>query len=229
MDARFLKDALFAGQTGNAFKLGTVLTLGWFWTRDTGCSVLYRAAGMEQIDSAQVLAVADLDADTISPPDYLPHDDNENYFYVVRRVNGCGYQEHTTAAAVKVSIDADGNPAEPQPNKIFAGLAEQTDGKKVWLVWYYCPVGQKAGPARFLIYCDGGTGQINYENPIADTDYDRRRFYSCVTDALGAGRYLFAIRAVDAGGTENTSLAQLEIQLNTTNPDAIDILSAKAV
>ena len=229
MDKCFLKEALFGGMSANAFKLGTVLTLGWFWTRDTGCSVLYRPADMEQTDSAQVLAVADLDAGTISPPDYLPHNDNENYFYVVRRINGCGYQEYTTAAAAKVSIDADGNLAEPQPNKIFAGRAEQTDGNKVRLIWYYCPVGQKTGPARFFIYCDGGAGQIDYENPIAEIDYDRRRFYSYETGALGAGRYLFAVRAADAGGIENDSFAHLEIQLITTNPDAIDILSVKSV
>jgi len=229
MEKVFLKDALFAGMTVNAFKLGTVLTLGWFWPRTSGCSVLYRTSCIEQIDSAHVLTVADLDADTISPPDYLSHDNNENYFYVVRRVNGCGFQEYTTAASVKVSINSDGGLAESKPNKIFAFDITQVLSNKIQLLWYYCPVGQKTSPARFLIYCDGGTGQIDYENPIASIDYQGRRFYSYLSNALDACRYLFAIRTEDAISIEDASLAHLEIQLNTTNPDAIDILSAKAI
>ncbi|MCJ7777101.1 MAG: hypothetical protein MUP16_02155 [Sedimentisphaerales bacterium] len=229
MDSKFLKDSLFSGMTSNAFKLGTVLTLGWFWTRIDGCSALYRGPSMERIDFNNLLAVAELNAGTISPPNYLPHNNSSTYFYVVRRVNGCGYEEHTIAAAVKVSIDADGNLAKSQPNKIFAGSIKQVDDDKAQLDWYYCPVGQKAGPARFKVYCDGGTGQIDYENPLATIDYEGRKFYSYKTFALDAGSYLFAISAEDAGGIESCSLMQFSIQLNTTNPDAIDILSAEAV
>ncbi len=229
MEKRFLKEALFAGQTSNAFKLGTVLTLGWFWTRIAGCSVLYRGPGMERIDFDNLLAVAKLNAATISPPGYLPHNNNETYFYVVRRVNSCGYQERTIAAAVKVSIDAEGNLAKSQPNKIFTWRAEQADDNRIQLLWYYCPIGQKSEPARFKVYCDGGTGQIDYENPVAIIEYEGRKFYGYLTDALNAGRYLFAIRAEDADGVTNSTLASLKIQLNTTNPDAINILSAEAV
>jgi hypothetical protein len=229
MESKFLRDSLFSGMTSNAFKIGTVLSLGWFWTRIGGCSVLYRGHSMEWVDFDNLLAVAKLNTGTISPPGYLQHNNSSTYFYVVRRVNGCGYEEHTIAAAVKVSIDAEGNLAEPYPNKVFAWHVKQVDGNKVQLLWYYCPVGQKAGPARFKVYCDGGTGQIDYENPLATIDYKGRKFYSYLTDAFDAGSYLFAIRAEDAGGIENSSLAHLKIQLDTTNPDAIDILSTEAV
>ncbi len=113
MESKFLKDALFAGMTGNAFKLGTVLTLGWFWTRVCGCSALYRGGSMETIDFDDILAVADIEAEQISPPGYLEHDEGTTYFYVIRRVNGGGEQEKSLASAVKVSIDASGNLAEP--------------------------------------------------------------------------------------------------------------------
>jgi hypothetical protein len=113
METRFLKDALFSGMTSNAYKLGTVLSLGWFWMRTAGCSTLYRGPSMEKVDFDNLLVVAELNADTISPPDYLPHDNGSTYFYIVRRVNGCGYQEHTLSAAVRVSLDTEGNLAEP--------------------------------------------------------------------------------------------------------------------
>jgi hypothetical protein len=218
METMWLKEALFAGMTGNAFKLGTVLTLGWFWPRVAGCSVLYRGGGMETIDFTDILTVADADADQISPPSYVRHNNNSIYFYVVCRANNCGELEHTLAAAVKVSIDADGELAQPQPNSIFEAKAKQVDGNKVQLVWFYCPVEQKSKPVCFKVYYDGGTGQIDYENEIAAMSYAGRKFYSYQSDALGAGAYLFAIRVENAGGIENNSLSKLSIQLPAGSP-----------
>ena len=71
MDSAFYKDALFAGMTTNAFKLGTVLHLGWFWPRLNGCSLLYRGDSIETIDFDKIIAVGNSDASEIQPPDYL--------------------------------------------------------------------------------------------------------------------------------------------------------------
>jgi len=229
METMWLKEALFAGQTSNAFKLGTVLTLGWFWPRLSGCTVLYRGSSMERIDFDNLLAVAEVDAEQISPPSYVQHNSGSTYFYVVRRVNSCGYQEHTLSAAVKVTIDASGELAEAVPNSIFEVTARQVGGNKVQLVWYYCPIEQDSAPVCFKVYYDGGTGQIDYENAVATISYAGRRLYSYRSDALDAGRYLFCIRAEDAAGVENPSLAQIQIELDTTSPDAIEILSVEAL
>jgi len=228
VERQWLVEALFDGMTANAFKLSTVLTGGWFWMRRSGCSALYRGPGMEQIDFANILAVAEQDAGSISPPDYIPHHNPSTYFYVVRRFNNCGYQERTLAAAVKVAIDANGNLVEPQPNNIFACRVDQVDGNKIQLIWFYCPLEQKSQPVYFKIYYDSGLGQIDYENPIATISYQGRKFYSYQSVALATGRYLFAIRAEDAAGIENNSLAQLGIQISTQSPDAIEILNAEA-
>ena len=215
--------------TANAFKLGTVLTCGWFWPRVGGCSVLYRGASMELIDFEDILTVAEADAGQISPPDYVTHASNSAYFYIVRRTNNCGCQERTLAAAVKVSIDANGELAQPQPSNIFEVKAEQVAGNKIQLVWYYCPIEQKSKPACFKVYYDSGMGQIDYESSIATIHYAGRMFYSYQSGTLDAGTYLFCIRTEDAAGTENRSLARIKIQLDTTSPNAIDILSAETV
>lgn len=229
LEKEWLRDALFAGMTANAFKLGTVLTLGWFWVRFAGCSALYRGSGMGQIDFANILAVAGQEADTITVPIYVEHNSSSTYFYVIRRFNKCGYQELTLGAAVKVAIDADSNLAEPQPNKIFASRTKQVNGSRIQLVWFYCPVEQKAEPACFKVYYDNGTGQIDYENPIATIDYQGRRFYSYESSTLDASRYLFAIRARDAEGVENSSLAKLRIQLQAAGVNAVEILNAQTI
>jgi hypothetical protein len=225
----WLREALFNGMTANAFKLGTTLSLGWFWVRVAGCSVLYRGFSMGEIDFVNILAVDEKNALEISPSSYISHNGSSTYFYVVRRFNNCGYQERTLAASVKVSIESNGELAEPQPNKVFDSGAKLVDGNKIQLVWYYCLLEQKSQPMCFNVYYDGRTGQIDYENPLVIISYKGRKFYSYQSGALEAGRYLFAIRTEDASGKENSSLARLRIQFNTTNPDAIDILSVEGV
>ena len=229
METLWLKGALFAGMTANAFKLGTILTSGWFWLRVTGCSLLYRGSSMEAIDFANILAVVEADAREISPPSYIRHNNNSTYFYVIRRANNCGDQEYTLSAAVKVAIDSDGKLAQPQPNSIFEARAEQMAGSKIHLVWVYCPIDQKSEPVCFKVYYDAGIGQVDYENPIATINYTGRTFYNYQSDTLDAGRYLFAIRAEDAAGTGNASLSQISIQLNTINPNPVDVLSTETV
>ncbi len=229
IERNWLREALFNGMTANAFKLGTTLSLGWFWVRVAGCSVLCRGSSMGEIDFVNILAVSEKNALEISPSSYISHNSGSTYFYVVRRFNNCGYQECTLAASVKVSIESNGELAEPQPNKVFDSEAELVDGNKIQLVWYYCPLEQKSQPTCFNVYYDGRTGQIDYENPLAIIGYKRRKFYSYQCGALEAGRYLFAIRTENASGKENSSLARLRIQFDPTNPAAIDILSVEGV
>jgi len=225
----WLKEALFNGVSSNAFKLGVVLTGGWFWVRNCVCTALYRGSDMEQMDFANVLAVSEHDAGEIQPPKYLQHNRDSTYYYVVRRFNHCGYEERTMRGTVKVSIDTNGDIAKPQPNSIFASKLKQVEADKVQLIWFYCPLEQKSKPVRFKIYTDNRTGQVDYQNPIAIVNYQGRKYYSFETGALQIGRYLFAIRTEDAGGIENDSLAQSRVELCSSAPDSITILSAKAI
>jgi hypothetical protein len=228
IEFNWLRDALFNGMTSNAFKLGTTLSLGWFWSRMASCSALYRGPSVEEIDFEAVLAVTQRDAREISPPDYLPHDSSSTYFYVVRRYNHCGYQENTLATAAKVSLDTEGELHKLQPNKIFVVRTEQVDTDKVLLTWFYCPLEQGSQPVYFNIYSDNRTGQIDYENVLAVISYQGEKFYSYESGSLENGRYLFTIRAEDSDGNENSSSDSLAIELDNKGPDAINILQAEA-
>jgi hypothetical protein len=229
MEKKWLKEALFGGMTINAFKLGTVLSLGWFWQRTAGCSVLYRGSSMETIDFDSILTVDALSAKQIQPPQYLPHLRNMVHFYVVRRTNGCGDLERTLSATVKVSTDGNGDLEQPRPNSIFEAGAEQLSGGKVKLFWFYCPIDQDCELACFNIYYDNCTGQVDYENPIASVCYTGRKFYSYQSGLLEGGRYLFAIRANGVKGIEDNSLAELAIQITIHGADSVYILGAEAI
>jgi len=229
METKWLKEVLFAGMTVDGFKLGTVLSLGWFWLRIAGCSMLYRGENIDAVDFTKILVVANTDSPEISLPSYIKHNNSSIYFYVIRRVNNCGVQEQTMGAAVKVSIDADGNLTLFPPNNIFTVKAKQIDSDKIYLLWYYCSIEQKTKPVSFNVYYDEETGQINYQDPIETIIYAGRVFYSYKSDTLNAGKYLFAIKPEGVDSKENDSLRQIKIQLNTTSPKQIDILNAKAV
>ena len=188
MEIAWLKEVLFIGVSTNAFKLGTTLTLGWFWLRVSGCSLLYRGSNMEAIDFANVLAVADADACEISPPSYLKHDSSSTYFYVVRRANNCGQLENTLIAAARISINAMGELSLPQPNSVFEIKAQQIADNRIELVWYYCPLEQESKPSCFKVYYDDGTGQISYDSSIMEINYNGQGYYRYQSDMLEANR-----------------------------------------
>ncbi|MHC4646922.1 MAG: hypothetical protein ACYTBJ_15605 [Planctomycetota bacterium] len=229
MEDKFLRTALFGAMTANAYRLGTVLTLGWFWPQVGGCYVLYRGSSTYEIEFENVLAVATLNAREISPPTYVQHSNGTTYFYVVRAVNGCGDEENTLSAAAKVVIDADGDLAKPQPNNILEARVKRTASNRVQFLWFYCPLDQQSPPACFKIYHDGGTGQIDYENPLAVIGYRGRRFYSWESASLESGTHLFCIKAEDSAGAQSSQSSQIEMQFSATCPEAVDILSMEAV
>ena len=222
-------DSLFEGDSANGVKLGMGVTGGDFWPRPAGCSVLYRGSSIEMVDFANIVAVVGLDAEQISPPVYIQHDSGQTYFYVVRRANQCGEQEQTCGCAVRVAIDDNGQLALAEPNDIFELRVERLAGSKVRLVWFYCPIEQKSEPARFRVYCDGRSGQVDYENPVGPVGYAGRRYYSYESASLDAGRYQFAVRAEDAAGTEDGSFAKVAVEIDAASPAGIDILSAEMV
>jgi len=232
MRQAWIREVLSAGQTANGFKLGTVTTLGWFWMRVGGCRIAYRGGSMEGVNFENVLAVAEPDANEISLPSYLSHEAGEVYFYVVRCANGCGDIERTLRAAVKVAIGNDGKPGKGKPNGVFGLRAEQGNDGKVEIVWHYCPMeqaprlrsGQKSGPAEMRIYGDAGTGEIDYQNPVATVTYKGRTFYRYKIDRPADGRYRFAVRAADGKGSENGSTKIVEIETSGRSVEAIGIV-----
>jgi hypothetical protein len=228
MDSRFF-DSVYEGDCANGSKLGMGLTGGDFWPRVGGCSILYRGGSMDSIDFSQILAVAELQATQISPPGYVTHSNSTEYFYLVRRANHCGDEEQNLSAAVKVSIDSGGDLAELGPNRVFEIRAEQANGGRINLLWYYCGLEQGRQPARFNIYWDNATGQVDYDSVLATVNYAGRRFYSWQTAALSPGRYLFAVRAEDSAGIENDCRAVIGLEVDAASPAGVSILSAQVL
>jgi len=179
---------------------------------------------MEGVNFENVLAVAEPDADEISLPSYLSHEAGEVYFYVVRCANGCGDIERTLRAVAKVAIDDDGKLGKGRPKGVFGLRAEQGQDGKVEIAWHYCPMEQESVPAEMRIYGDDGTGEIDYQNPVAMVTYKGRRFYRKKIERPADGRYRFAVRATDSEGNENGSTKTVEIETSGRSVEAIGII-----
>ncbi len=228
MEDKFF-DSLYEGDSTNGFKLGMGLTGGDFWPRVSGCQNLYRGQSIESVDFNNILAVADISANSVSIPSYLEHESNEVYFYIIRRVNICGNEEHSLNASVKAVFDSEGDLVEPAPNRICCVKAEQIETDIIRLVWLYCSIEQENIVSHFNIYWNDGSGEIDYENPVGVIDYIGPRFYTYASEQLDGNKYKFCIRAEAKGEAEYPCLDQVDIYLNTTKPDAAEILQSQQV
>lgn len=228
MDMKFF-DSLFEGDSPNGAKLGMGLTGGDFWPRPGGCQNLYRGQSIATVDFTKVLSVADIAEEQLGPPSWIEHNPGATYFYVVRRANRCGDEEQTLGGVVKIAFDSGGNLSEPKCNSVFGATAWQMGGNKIELLWFYRPIEQEAAPDCFKVYWDNGSGQIDYQNAIVEVDYVGRRFYGWQSGPMSGEKYIFCIRALTKTGLEDGFLGQIKICLNTTQPEAVEILETAVV
>ena len=228
MNTKFYTEALFGGMTSNAFKLGTVLTSGWFWVRRDGCAILYRGSSFWTIDFLNILLVNGSEEQQMTVPSYTSHENGQTYYYSVRRANGYGCLEQGLQGVVRAAFDNEGGLLEPRPNAVYGLKADQQSSISVRMSWYYCPLAQESEPARFNVYGDNSTGEIDYENSIAGIVYAGKGFYSGQVMVAGEGRYSFAVRAEDKAGTEgDISISTIDIVSKVIVPPVI--VDVKAV
>ena len=223
------RSSLYGGDSANGFKLCMGLTGGDFWARISGSQNLYRGQKADTIDFETIIAITNVDNDSVVVPSFIEHNGSAYYVYAIRRTNCCGDEEQTLSAAVRVSFDANGDLAPAGTNKVFSVKAEQSGTDKVRLIWFYWPINQGKQIAEFRIYSDNASGIIDYENPVAQIDYTGRKFYDYLTGTLTNNNNRFCIRAVASDNTEDGCLDEIIIQLNRQKPDSVDILQSSII
>lgn len=217
------------GMTADGFKLSTVLTRGWFWTRRLGCLAVYHGPTAEQVDFDHLVYVAGSDTQKVPLPEFLLPDAGSKSCYVVRRFNGYGDQEHTTRACVVVRVDDDGKLARPTPNDVFALHCVRVSEDSLRLQWSYCPLDQQVSPARFNVYISNAPGQIDFETPLKIAPYRGPGHYHGLIDVPSQEPRDFVVRAETADGVEAIPGRMLNWQGRTTLPQAITLLTAEGI
>ncbi len=222
IERAWLREALFGGMGDTGFKLGTVLSGGWFWMRQAGLAAVYRGVRMDGVDFDRIIAAGDVDCRQLQPPAYVPHNPGSTWYYVLRRFNGFGICERTFGAATRVRIGGDGRLAAGRANGVFGADGAQVTANAVRLRWFYEPLGQAGEPERFNVYSDADSGQINYEAVVGSTEYRGRGFYECTVESLQAGRHTFAVVSQTSEGGESDA-AIIAVAVGTDGVPAPDV------
>ena len=163
MDLSFF-NGLTEGDFGNALPLCASLAEGDFWTRRSGCHVVYRGKGsIANIDFERIV-IATTNKGLLTLPDYITHEASNDYYYAVRRISQTGKQEKGTAAIVRLALDDKGKRKSNRPNKVRQLKAEAAHEMRIRLCWFYWPMGAEAIPGHFAVYDVKATGRIDYEN-----------------------------------------------------------------
>jgi len=220
MEAKFLKDSLFAGMTGNAFKLGTVLTLGWFWVHQAGCHCVYRGQD-GNIDYDLIQAIMNLDGSQVSiAAQNLPA--NTIWHYIRRQESCCGLESEDSGACVVV-IDSTGEMIGNTPNSPVSVVIEPLSNARFRLRWRYAAISEEIAPTGFKIYMDSGDG-FDFETPEAVVPYVTgiNNEFGWICDPLTNGKlYRFCIRSYRSGAGESQNTDFVAAVADSVGPDAI--------
>ncbi len=205
MRTKWLKDSLFAGMTANAFSLGTVLSLGWFWQRINGCQTVYRGQDGD-MDYDNIQAVMELTDSQVTVPHQVLAP-KTIWHYLRRQVSDCGIESLDGPIAV-ITIDSDGDMIPLTPNCPHCLEIEKVSGGKLKVLWRYTEIGQEIIPTGFRIFIDSGSG-FDFASPDATVAYNigGSGEYEWTSDALSDGQqYRFCVRsyATGAGESQNT-------------------------
>lgn len=205
METKFLKEALFNGMTSNAFKLGTVLTLGWFWVRLLRCYCIYRGQDSNIVEEVQATVKLEDTQISIAHQNLLP---NTIWQFIRRQVSCCGLESENSSIC-NVVIDANGDMIDITPNPPQNLIIENLINGKLKLRWQYTSDEQEIAPTGFKIYMDSGNG-FDFDNPEATVSYDLgwTGEFSWISEPLTHGQlYRFCVRSyyIDGGETQNTN------------------------
>jgi hypothetical protein len=221
------QDALFNAATASAIRLGTVLSLGWFWNRPSGCLILYRGESADNIDYTYPVCAADTDARQLELPAWVKLLPGETNFYLVRKYNGFG-RSSCCCLVAKVSFDDNGKLISSETGRIYDFSARQTGGSTVEFRWFYNSLNQQIKPASFKLFWDAGSGQINYGTPLEHFNYRGSGFYS-YSQIGGFPRLCkFGICAADADG-KCGPMSCLEILVNSVVARQPELLTIESL
>jgi hypothetical protein len=130
---------------------------------------------------------------------------------------------------VVVRLNENGHLAELVPNAVLGLKVKPVDGRRLQLVWSYCPLDQETEPEVFRMYTDSGTGQWDWDNPIATMAYEGRKFYRHETGALPDGSHQFAVVAERADQTQIGLLSVAGCLIQHRYCESPEVLAMEAI
>lgn len=153
------------------------------------------------------------------------------HWFAIRPVDGREVCAPIVQSELRLELDAQGAAVPERPAGVLALAARPAAGGCALLYWSY-RVGQSGtAPQVFRIFGDGGSGQINYAQPLGEVPYSpSQAAYAWTSGPLAPGvQHQLAVRAVTAGGTWDEQPAIALVTPDAVPPAAVDNLQAEVI
>lgn len=225
MDKQLLT-SLFEGDSYAGIALCQGLTGGDFWARVQGCQILYQCIDVYDPQRARIACAANAGKTAVCTPGWIKHKPSMSYWYFIRRADTRGDLEFTGDAVAKAEFDANGNLVDN--SDLRSGRFECTGvlmpDKRFVLQWFYRCGDTKV--CKFAIYVDNGSDDFHF---VASVSYHSRQWHRLLSEPLVAGRYRFAIKAVDGDGMERDASEIINVSIIAATPLVPIVLRSEAI
>ncbi|MBN1844781.1 MAG: hypothetical protein JW810_03795 [Sedimentisphaerales bacterium] len=214
-----LYNSLTEGDFANGLPLRQSLAEGEFWVLPGGCWAVYRGRdAAANIDYNRIVTAAyEAGLHTVAGPGGSAA--GRDTFYACRRISSTGKQERNRRAVVLLSLDDQAKRRAPRPNDVRQLRARQISGGRIRLSWWNWPGPPQAPTDRFVIYGDGGSGLMDYANPLGQVPCDGRYAYAYLSGPGEQGtRYQFGVRADTKDGLDDGNTAVVGVTVDLTGP-----------
>jgi hypothetical protein len=149
----------------------------------------------------------------------------------VRAANEYG-EEKNLDVADELRLLESGNESPPRPNRPTSLAARPAASGKVEIIFNYDSTGEAAACTHFHVCYDGGSGQVDYANPVGSVAKDDGPIthYMFLSGALTSGvTYRFAVRAATASDVQDDGIESVAVTADADPPNQPASLSAEVV
>ena len=153
------------------------------------------------------------------------------HWFGLRPVDGRGVESPVTQSEGRLELAASGARVPDRPAGVLDLVADPLPQGAVRLVWQYRPGVSGVVPQTFLIFGDGGGGEIHYGLSLGEVLYQEgRTAYAATVEGLAGGvEHQLAVRAVAAGDVWDEQPAVTTVTPDADAPGAVTALEAEVV
>jgi len=220
---------LSGGLTPWGFVNGLLLTGGWFWSRVRGGYNLYRGADdKEQIDWSHPVGAGASDSSEVREFAWTAKPAGGRHWYGLKVVGAGGLESSAEDNLLAVAFDESGRLKGGLGGLIRCAWAVTDSAGYIKLKWLYDGLYECAEPDEFVIYHDGGSGQIDFSSARGQVPYRRGqvryewsdgpfaagtkvRFYVCARNSAGESNGVYVDAVAEGFGQVPSAVVKVTL------------------
>jgi len=153
------------------------------------------------------------------------------HWFGLRPVDAQGVESPVTQSEVRLELDGSGEAVPDRPAGVLDLVVDALPLGVLRLGWQYRPGLIGVVPEAFRIFGDGGSGEVDYNLPLAEVPYqDGRTTYAATVEGLASGvEHQLAVRAVAPGEVWDEQPASAAVTPDADAPGAVTALRAEVL